>query len=149
MLCNGNHSEFCGGSSRLDVYDYNNSVSLPPWTTTSTATASGISSGLPSSVGTSTSSTSSIISSPISSSGSSAVQSLAIKPTVGVYSFQGCYTEATDGRALSLASFYDYTAMTLEECAGDCAAYDYFGVEYGGECWSTPPFLVLRSLLTE
>jgi hypothetical protein len=37
-------------------------------------------------------------------------------------------------RALSLASFYDYGAMTLEECANDCAGYLYFGVEYGGEC---------------
>ena len=43
-------------------------------------------------------------------------------------------TEATDSRALSDASFYDYEAMTLEECASDCTAYDYFGVEYGGEC---------------
>ena len=25
--------------------------------------------------------------------------------------------------------------MTLEECAADCAAYTYFGVEYGGECY--------------
>jgi hypothetical protein len=149
MLCSGNYSEFCGGSSRLDVYDYSNSVSLPPWTTTSTPTGSGISSGSPSSVATSTLSTSSIISSPTSSPLPSAVRALAIEPTVGAYSFQGCYTEATNQRALSLASFYDYTAMTLEECAGDCAAYDYFGVEYGGECWSTRPFLVLRSLLTD
>jgi hypothetical protein len=37
-------------------------------------------------------------------------------------------------RALSAASWYDYPAMTLEECAGDCAGYTYFGVEYGGEC---------------
>jgi hypothetical protein len=36
-------------------------------------------------------------------------------------------------RALSSASFYDYPAMTLEECAADCVGYTYFGVEYGGE----------------
>lgn len=62
-------------------------------------------------------------------------QTLGVKPVVGDYTFQGCYTEATDSRALSDASFYDYEAMTLEECATDCAAYDYFGVEYGGECY--------------
>jgi hypothetical protein len=59
---------------------------------------------------------------------------LANKPTVGAYTFVGCYTEATSVRALGSASFYDYDAMTLEECATDCAAYTYFGVEYGGEC---------------
>jgi len=32
MLCNGNLSEYCGGSSHLDVYDFNGVVSLPPWT---------------------------------------------------------------------------------------------------------------------
>jgi hypothetical protein len=64
----------------------------------------------------------------------SPTQTLAVKPVVGDYTFQGCYTEATDQRALSEASFLDYDAMTLEECASDCAAYDYFGVEYGGEC---------------
>jgi len=69
------------------------------------------------------------------SSSASAVHTLAVKPTVGAYAFQGCYTEATNTRALSAASFYDYSAMTLEECATDCAAYDYFGVEYGGECY--------------
>ena len=70
------------------------------------------------------------------STAASAAQSLAVKETVGAYAFQGCYTEATSERALSAASFYDYPAMTLEECASDCASYKYFGVEYGGECKS-------------
>jgi hypothetical protein len=70
----------------------------------------------------------------MSTSAPSAVQFLSVKPNVGAYTFQGCYTEATGQRALSSASYYDYTAMTLEECASDCSAYDYFGVEYGGEC---------------
>ncbi|KAH8590515.1 WSC domain-containing protein [Bisporella sp. PMI_857] len=56
-------------------------------------------------------------------------------PVVGSYSFQGCYTESTTGRALSGASFYDYVGMTLEICAANCAAFTYFGVEYGGECY--------------
>jgi hypothetical protein len=59
---------------------------------------------------------------------------LGIKQTVGAYSFQGCYTEATGQRALTGLSFYDYPAMTLEECAGVCSGFLYWGVEYGGEC---------------
>jgi hypothetical protein len=59
---------------------------------------------------------------------------LGIKQIVGAYTYQGCYTEATNMRALSSASYYDYSAMTLEECANDCTGYVYFGVEYGGEC---------------
>jgi hypothetical protein len=63
-------------------------------------------------------------------------QTLGIKQTVAGYTFQGCYTEATNIRALSSASFFDYTAMTLEACAADCVGFTYFGVEYGGEASS-------------
>jgi hypothetical protein len=38
------------------------------------------------------------------------------------------------GRVLSDAAFYSFEAMTLDYCATSCAAYTYFGVEYGGEC---------------
>lgn len=89
-----------------------------------------------------TSSSSSVVSSTstiktvTSTSSSSSVapsQTLGIKQTVAGYTFQGCYTEATNIRALSSASFFDYTAMTLEACAADCVGFTYFGVEYGGE----------------
>ncbi|RDW91110.1 hypothetical protein BP5796_02275 [Coleophoma crateriformis] len=30
QLCNGNLSEYCGGTSRLSVYDFNRTVTLPP-----------------------------------------------------------------------------------------------------------------------
>jgi hypothetical protein len=53
---------------------------------------------------------------------------------VGGYTYQGCYTEGTGIRALTPGAFFDYVAMTLEKCATSCAAYTYFGVEYGGEC---------------
>ncbi|KAG9240976.1 WSC domain-containing protein [Calycina marina] len=55
--------------------------------------------------------------------------------TIGPYEYQGCYTEANGARALSGAVFIDYTAMTLDICATNCAAFTYFGVEYGGECY--------------
>lgn len=99
----------------LDIYDFDNSGTLPPTTTSP-----------PIETGTAT------------TSSPTEVQTLAIKPTVGAYVFQGCYTEGTGTRALSQAAFFDNTAMTLEKCASHCAAYNYFGVEYGSECWSTP-----------
>lgn len=68
------------------------------------------------------------------SSSATATPTLAHKQTVGLYTFLGCYTEATNIRALSAASFYNYTGMNEEQCASDCTGYDYFGVEYGGEC---------------
>lgn len=44
-------------------------------------------------------------------------------------------TEATSVRALSAEAYYNYTSMTLEMCASDCAGYTYWGAEYGGECY--------------
>ncbi|KAH8807678.1 hypothetical protein F5884DRAFT_673669, partial [Xylogone sp. PMI_703] len=110
MQCNGNLSEFCGGPNRIDVYDFNDTVSLPPLPQTTTNKAAS----------------------------TSAAPTLGIKQTIGAYSFVGCYTEATNGRALSGGSpLYDYDAMTLEECGTYCSAsnFNYFGVEYGGECY--------------
>jgi len=68
------------------------------------------------------------------SSSATATPTLTHKQTVGAYSYLGCYTEATNIRALSSASFYNYTGMTIEQCSSDCSGYSYFGVEYGGEC---------------
>jgi hypothetical protein len=61
----------------------------------------------------------------------------AIKQTIGNYTYYGCQTEATNVRALSSAVYYNYAAMTLEMCFGDCAGagYKYWGVEYAGECY--------------
>jgi hypothetical protein len=85
-----------------------------------------------------------------SSSSATASPTIGIKETVGAYIFQGCWTEATNIRALSGASYYDYNAMTLEECASDCAGWNYFGVEYGGACKSPPPpFFCTEQILTD
>ena len=63
---------------------------------------------------------------------------LAIKPTVGAYTFVGCQTEATVGRALAGKGYAD-DAMTLESCATYCDGFLYFGTEYGRECkWLRP-----------
>lgn len=62
-----------------------------------------------------------------------APQVLGHKATVGLYKFQGCYTEATGMRALSDKSTVNST-MTSDTCGTFCSGYNYFGVEYGNEC---------------
>lgn len=139
FLCPGNAYEYCGAGNRLELYELTSLVSSSSvvQTTSSTTSSSSI---LPTTTTSKTSSSSVVTSSsttkPVTSTTSSSVapsQTLGIKQTVAAYTFQGCYTEANGIRALSSASFYDYTAMTLEACAADCAGYTYFGVEYGGE----------------
>ncbi|KFY33326.1 hypothetical protein V494_07739 [Pseudogymnoascus sp. VKM F-4513 (FW-928)] len=53
---------------------------------------------------------------------------------VGDYEFVYCWAEPEAGRALGAKS----TAaddMTQAKCAAFCAAYPYFGTEWGKECW--------------
>ncbi|TVY80927.1 WSC domain-containing protein [Lachnellula suecica] len=57
-----------------------------------------------------------------------------IKQTIGNWSFQGCITESTTGRALSSKTFAN-DSMTLESCASFCSGYQMFGLEYGRECY--------------
>lgn len=57
-----------------------------------------------------------------------------IKPTVGGYNFVSCWTEGTGVRALS-GAVYAYDGMTLESCMGNCTGFDYWGTEYGRECY--------------
>jgi hypothetical protein len=162
FICPGNAYEYCGAGNRLEMYELTSLVSsssavqstssktsssstIQSTSTTKSSSSSIVSST--SSVVQTTSSTKSSSSSLVTSSSTTkasttstttsstvaASQTLGIKNNVGAYTFQGCYTEATNTRALSSASFFDYTAMTLEACAADCVGYTYFGVEYGGE----------------
>ncbi|PVH89971.1 hypothetical protein DL98DRAFT_508192 [Cadophora sp. DSE1049] len=123
FICPGNPNEYCGAGNRLELYKL-----------TSAATSSRSSSSVRS-----TSSASSVRSSSSVSSRSStaptSTPTLAIKPVVGNYVRQGCYTEGDGVRALSGAQYVDYVGMTLEICASNCAGTAYFGVEYGGECY--------------
>ena len=54
--------------------------------------------------------------------------------TVADFSYLGCYTDINDQRSLTGLVTYD-PAMTLEKCAAACAAYPYFGVEFGSQCY--------------
>ncbi|GAB1318229.1 Putative fungistatic metabolite [Madurella fahalii] len=50
------------------------------------------------------------------------------------YDFSGCYTEATDQRALTDSALFD-DQLTVEKCAAGCEGFKYFGLEYGRECY--------------
>jgi hypothetical protein len=144
MLCTGNSSEFCGAGNRLDVYQSVASI------------ASTAGSGGSSTSSSTTSSSSTVSSSTVSSSStdpsSSTTSSSSTAPSstgpvhvasVGAYKWAGCYTEATNSRALTGASDINYNTMTVEICAAYCASYTMFGVEY-----STSPNLYHNGLLT-
>ncbi|KAL9029704.1 MAG: hypothetical protein Q9196_002082, partial [Gyalolechia fulgens] len=106
MTCNGNTTEYCGGANRLTLYKLST-------TTSRTDIISGTSSGA-----------------------ASATATPAIKNTVSTWSYYGCYTEATNGRALSgLQNPVVGATLTLEKCAAACAGYTYFGTEYSSECY--------------
>ncbi|OLN84494.1 WSC domain-containing protein-like protein 5 [Colletotrichum chlorophyti] len=69
------------------------------------------------------------------STSTSTVPTLAQKPTVLPFTLKGCWTEASNGRALSQKSYTSGDNMTLEACASYCSDYKYFGTEYGSECY--------------
>ncbi|KAF5522913.1 WSC domain-containing protein [Colletotrichum aenigma] len=56
------------------------------------------------------------------------------RATMGGYKFVSCWTEATNGRALKGAAFA-YDGMTLSSCMANCTGFDYWGTEYGRECY--------------
>ena len=151
MTCAGDSTSYCGAGNRLSVYVKNgtnggsdSSGSSASISSSSVASSQTPSVDSPSSSAVSTQSSilpsvSSSVEPTSSTSGTTSTpiptQTLATKETVGSYTYQGCYTEATKARALTGASFYNYTAMTLEMCASSCSAFTYWGVEYGGECY--------------
>lgn len=58
-----------------------------------------------------------------------------VNPGVDGYTSIGCYTEATNGRALP--NGVQTAKKTVQQCVDACKAskYTYAGLEYGGECW--------------
>ncbi|KAH6874786.1 cell wall-binding protein [Thelonectria olida] len=162
MVCNGNSTEYCGAGNRLNVYQKNAAISpTSTASTSSTSSSASISStGSTSSVsglsttgssrtssttgssGTSSSSGSSTITSSTATTATSSTSTTTsakptgpqISPTIGAWTFQGCWTEATGMRALN-SKAYSKDDMTLENCAAFCDGYTYFGAEYGRECF--------------
>ncbi|KAL8924101.1 MAG: hypothetical protein Q9208_004238 [Pyrenodesmia sp. 3 TL-2023] len=124
MTCSGNSTQFCGGANRLTVYGKNaNTISSSSTSGTGTATSSSRTA-----TGTSSSGTATGTSSTSATGGPTAV------PSAGGFTSLGCYTEATNGRALGdLMAAYD--GMTVEKCAAFCSAYTYMALEYMSECY--------------
>ncbi|KZF19452.1 WSC-domain-containing protein [Xylona heveae TC161] len=105
MTCAGNSTEYCGGPNRLNMYRINATASSG-----SSTTATGTTSPTSGPTG------------PI------------IVPGNALFAYSGCYAEPNGGRALpNLIAATD--TMTVEQCLGSCAAYEYVGIEYGRECW--------------
>lgn len=134
MPCNDNGTEYCGGPSRLNVYQKGGSASTTtttlPTTPTTTPGTPGNTTTPVSPVNPSTTTTTTTTSSPTATpTGPSR------KPVVSTnWQYQGCWTEATNSRALTGKTFANDT-MTLESCAKFCDTFTYFGVEYGRECY--------------
>ena len=105
MTCNGNANEYCGGPNRLNMYQSS------PTSASSSSMAPTSASPTPSPTG------------PITVQNSSK------------FSYLGCYSDNVNGRALTgLANPGVASKNTVEACGLQCSAYQYFGVEYSGEC---------------
>ncbi|EFE38775.1 hypothetical protein TRV_06551 [Trichophyton verrucosum HKI 0517] len=55
-------------------------------------------------------------------------------PTMPDYTFDGCYTDTPESRALTSAAFVNQN-MTVAACSSLCKGYQFFGLEYGTECY--------------
>jgi hypothetical protein len=121
MACLGDSTKVCGGPNGLSLYEYSGGPANPPDPVSSTSSPTSTI------IATSTSSASSSILSSTSSfipSGPSHV------PSVGKYTWLGCYTDAIGARALTDLTQTNHATMTVELCAAFCSAYPLFGVEY-------------------
>ena len=128
MACKGNATEYCGGSNRLNVYQFGNvassSTASQSSTTSSTNTAT-----------TSASTTAASATSSTSSSTSSSATSAATGLPSG-WSYKGCYIDNANGRILINGQPASNT-MTVEKCVAACqtAGYSVAGMEYSSECY--------------
>lgn len=115
MLCNGNQTEFCGGSSRLNVYDYQNQPLPSSPSTPTTSAASTPSAGSPSVVTT-------------------AAAAATGFPTG--WTPQGCWVDAAQGRILQFQAPNSDT-LTPQSCASICSSAGYIvsGTEYSTQCF--------------
>ncbi|OAQ92164.1 wsc domain-containing protein [Purpureocillium lilacinum] len=128
FLCPGDKTEYCGAGNRLELY-----MLTPSNQTSSTSSSSPVDTAI-SATPTGIDSTTTTTTTSSSSSAAPTPTGPAIRSTVGAFAFQGCWTEATNGRALKDKT-YANDSMTLESCSAFCTGFIYFGVEYGRECY--------------
>jgi len=129
MTCADNGTEYCGAGGYLNLYQRNGTYIAPSSSSTTPGAA-------PSTTGTVSSTT-------VPGSAPTATGP-AIKQIIGNWVFQGCWTEATNSRALA-STTYANDGMTLESCAAFCKGSLMFGVEYGRECMSSFIFCATKA----
>ncbi len=56
------------------------------------------------------------------------------KSTVGDYTYLGCHADSVASRSLT-GRYIGTDKMDLETCAEFCDGFEYFGTEYGKECF--------------
>ncbi len=145
MVCNDNGTEFCGAGSRLNVYQLNGSGTSSSSSSTSSATTSltastasstngTVTTGVPTTATTATTTTPTTTTTTTSSSTPTPTGPARKAVVNQTWNLQGCWTEATNMRALSDKTYAD-DKMTLESCGTFCKGFTYFGVEYGRECY--------------
>ncbi|KAI9051067.1 hypothetical protein LZ554_005175 [Drepanopeziza brunnea f. sp. 'monogermtubi'] len=116
MVCAGNALEWCGGGNRLNLYLLNG-TSPAPTSSASVPTGTNSASGTP------------------STPTAAPAGPVTVSNFTG-WNYLGCYSEATNGRALNSVLLPIAGSDTdVETCATACAGYTYFGVEYGSECY--------------
>lgn len=142
MTCNDNSTEYCGGPNRLNVYKLVGTAVISTTVTTAPGTATTTSppdeSTTP--IDTTAAATTTTTTTTSASSSSPTPTGPSVNPGLDGYSSIGCYTEATDARALG--NFVATTKETVADCLKACSAdgYTYAGLEYGGECWCDNAF---------
>ena len=138
MVCNGNSSEFCGGSYRLDMYQApgtgaqpisKSSSTVSPSTVVSSSTKAA-SSVTPSATIKTTSSVASLTSSAPATSTSTA------SGLPSGWAYKGCYIDNANGRVLPF-QLPDNSTLTVEFCVQSCyqLGYSVAGMEYSTQCF--------------
>lgn len=153
MVCKGSKAEYCGGSSRLNVYALNTtasststSTSLSSTAVVSTTSTTASPTTIPATTSSTTTSTTSTSSSTTAATSSSTTttsssttttsSSTTSAPTSTATSdYRGCYHEPPNGRALK--NVLTVKNNTGPNCLAACkaAGYTIAGAEYSSECY--------------
>lgn len=152
MTCKGWAGEYCGAGGRLNLYtrkpDGPVSTTTSTSTTSTTAAPTETSTGVPD-LGSSTpvdpltTSTTDPPQEPTSTTLTTTTTTAplarhrrTIHPGTAGYTYIGCYTEATSGRALP-GKLLATDTMTVPKCIEFCATngFSHAGIEYARECW--------------
>jgi hypothetical protein len=143
MPCNGNPTETCGGSNRLDMYYFGPMTTAPATTTmpsvsitTSSATTTSSAAATSSSTAASTATTTS---SAAGTSSTAAATTTGASTATATWTPLGCYADDIYARILSQRTYISAgeNGMTVELCQQACLndGFIYSGVEYSGECY--------------